>query len=128
MVHLASEGAPACEHLDEQLAHLAHTYRATYFLRCPVRRRAAGAGGGAAAALQGALGLAALPALVAFRGGAVVGRAPVAQFGGGADIIEEEVRNCAFSVGRLVAFFGPFPRAMARMGIETFSSTFRPKD
>jgi hypothetical protein len=100
VAHLAAEGTQACDHLDEQLAGLAHTYRGTFFCRVPLRRGcAAGWGGGgggaaaaaAAAALRGRLGLAELPALVAFRGGAVVGRAPVAQFGGGADVIEEEV-------------------------------------
>ncbi|GBF95870.1 hypothetical protein Rsub_08461 [Raphidocelis subcapitata] len=93
VAHLASEGAPACDHLDEQLAALAHAHRGTYFARVPIRRtRGASAGGGArGGALAEALGLPALPALAAFRRGAVVGRAPVAQFGGGADIIEEEV-------------------------------------
>jgi hypothetical protein len=92
VAHLAAEGTVACDHLDEQLAGLAHAYRGTYFLRVPLpRRRAGAAGSGAAAALQAALALPGLPALAAFRGGAVVGRAPVAQFGGGADIIEEEV-------------------------------------
>lgn len=99
VAHLALEGTQACDHLDEQLAQLAHAYQGTYFARVAVRRRSPAAGGAPAAgsraaagrSLQARLGLSELPALLAFRGGAVVGRAPVAQFGGGVDIIEEEV-------------------------------------
>jgi hypothetical protein len=92
VAHLAAEGTVACDHLDEQLSRLAHTYKGTYFARVPLARTRAGAAGSrAGGALAAALRLPGLPALAVFRGSAVVGRAPVAQFGGGADIIEEEV-------------------------------------
>ncbi|KAG2433284.1 hypothetical protein HXX76_008351 [Chlamydomonas incerta] len=87
VVHVAVPGHEAGALLDEHLTVLAHRHRGTFFGRAAVR----GGGRGDPLAAQLRLGEVGLPSLVCFRGGAVVGRAALPQFGPPGGLVEEEV-------------------------------------
>ncbi|KAG2449430.1 hypothetical protein HYH02_005577 [Chlamydomonas schloesseri] len=89
VVHVAVAGHEAGEVLDEHLAVLAYRHRGTFFGRVSVRS----GGRGEPLAAQLRLTDAGLPCLVCFRGGAVVGRAPLSQFGPPGGLVEEEVTS-----------------------------------
>lgn len=84
VAHLAVAGCEAGAQLDEHLSVLAHRHRGTFFCRVALKR---------GDTLQRRLGMDTLPGLVCFRSGAVVGRAPVSQFGPPGCIVEEEVTS-----------------------------------
>lgn len=91
VVHIAAEGWPACDALDELLTSLAYRYTATHFSRCalpkatPTHQQQQGAVVGGLHLPHG------VPALLVAKGGRLVGSAPVVRFGGANDIIEDEV-------------------------------------
>eukprot|EP00775_Hariotina_reticulata_P009687 gene9687-9845_t len=82
VAHLAVQGFEPCNALDEILEAAAGQYRGTYFTRVVVSRHSP-----LVAQLQLPHGV---PALLVGRQGAVLGKAPLAAFGRGADIWEEE--------------------------------------
>ncbi|KAG2496993.1 hypothetical protein HYH03_004998 [Edaphochlamys debaryana] len=82
VVHLSTSGAEECALLDELLTTLAHRHPGTWFGRVPVGR---------GEPLAQRLGVPGLPGLVCFRAGALVGRAPLTQFGPPGSLVEEEV-------------------------------------
>ncbi|GLI62255.1 hypothetical protein VaNZ11_004860 [Volvox africanus] len=84
VTHLAVAGCEAGALLDEHLTCLAHRYPGTYFARVAVKR---------GEPLAARLKVESLPALVCFRAGALVGRAPVSQFGPSGCLVEEEVTS-----------------------------------
>ncbi|GIL90328.1 hypothetical protein Vretimale_18192 [Volvox reticuliferus] len=84
VTHLAVAGCEVGALLDEHLTCLAHRYPGTFFVRVAVKR---------GEPLAARLGVEGLPALVCFRAGALVGRAPVSQFGPPGCLVEEEVTS-----------------------------------
>lgn len=80
--HLHVEGYEVCQQLDELLSTLAYRHKQTDFIRCAVSRRSR---------LMAALQLVGLPALLCWRDGQVIGKAPLLQFGNPQEIYEEQV-------------------------------------